>query len=364
MSDPRRPAAFRIEPAAPAAPNRKNEAETPRRPRAIKVDEGVTITPAEIDVFDSLEPVVAAPPPPAAAPRRRSWLGTIFFTAFGLLASLAVGLWVDRLIRDIFSRADWLGWLGAVLAAAAALALLAILTRELYALSRLASVEKMRRRGEEAYKQDDARASRAVISELSSLLASHPDTAAGRQRLKELEDDIIDGRDLLRIAEKELLAPLDARAQKLVLDAAKRVSLVTAVSPRALMDVGYVIFEAARLLRRLSELYCGRPGFLGFLRLSRSVLTHLAVTGSMAMGDTIVQQIVGHGIAARLSARLGEGVVNGMMTARIGLAAISAVRPLSFRAVERPGMGDFLKALTQFAAKSENVNADRRTGAS
>jgi len=350
MSQPRRPAAFRIDPAPAEVTEQARE--NGRKPRAIRVDESVKITPAEIDVFDTLEPAASAPPP-AIAPKRRSRLGTVFFTALGMLVSLAAGLWADRLIRDLFSRSDWLGWLGTVLVAAVALALIAIVAREAFAVMRLASVEKMRRRSDDAYERDDPKEARAVIADLSALLASHADTAAGRERLKQLEGDIIDGRDLLRIAEKELLIPLDKRAQKLVLDAAKRVSVVTAVSPRALMDIGYVVFEVVRLLRRLAELYCGRPGFFGFLRLSRNVLAHLAVTGSMALGDGIVQQVVGHGLAARLSARLGEGVVNGMMTARIGIAAISAIRPLSFRAVERPGVGDFVKALTQFAAKSD-----------
>lgn len=358
MSNQRRPAAFRIEPAS-TDPHSEEMPTGPRKPRAMNADEAV-VMPAEIDVFEALEPA-AAPPPPATTPKRRSRLGAIFVAAASLLVSLALGLWVDRLIRDLFSRADWLGWLAAGLAAVALLALLTILARELLALSRLSSVEKMRRRADDAFERDDIRAARSLVADLSSLLASHAETAAGRRHLKELEGDIIDGRDLLRIAEREMLAPIDKRAQKLVLDAAKRVSVVTAVSPRALMDVGYVIFEAARLIRRLSELYCGRPGFFGFLRLSRNVLAHLAVTGSMAMGDTLVQQLVGHGIAARLSARLGEGVVNGMMTARIGLAAIAAIRPLSFRAVERPGMGDFLKALTQFAGRSDKPGA-KRTG--
>jgi putative membrane protein len=42
-------------------------------------------------------------------------------------------------------------------------------------------------------------------------------------------------------------------------------------------------------------------------------------------------------------------VVNGMMTARIGVAAMETVRPLPFTALKRPGMGDFLAALTAFA---------------
>ena len=111
------------------------------------------------------------------------------------------------------------------------------------------------------------------------------------------------------------------------------------------------MFEAGRLIRRLAELYGGRPGTLGFFRLARDVLAHLAVTGSIAVGDSFVQQIVGHGLAARLSAKLGEGVVNGMMTARIGLAAMETARPLPFSAARRPGMSDFLSALTAFATR-------------
>jgi putative membrane protein len=39
------------------------------------------------------------------------------------------------------------------------------------------------------------------------------------------------------------------------------------------------------------------------------------------------------------------------MTARIGIAAMETARPLPFSAVKRPGMGDFLSALTAFATR-------------
>ncbi|RUY11697.1 DUF697 domain-containing protein, partial [Mesorhizobium sp. M7A.F.Ca.US.005.03.2.1] len=64
---------------------------------------------------------------------------------------------------------------------------------------------------------------------------------------------------------------------------------------------------------------------------------------------------VGHGLAARLSAKLGEGVVNGMMTARIGIAAMETARPLPFSAAKRPGLGDFLSALTSFATRKDGA---------
>ena len=77
---------------------------------------------------------------------------------------------------------------------------------------------------------------------------------------------------------------------------------------------------------------------------------------TVAAGDSLVQQLIGHGLAARLSAKLGEGVVNGMMTVRIGIAAMETARPLPFSAVKRPGLGDFLSALTSFATKGRDAS--------
>ncbi|GHD10031.1 UPF0283 membrane protein [Tianweitania populi] len=340
---PRRPASFPIT-AEPEAPLHVEAA--PRRPRAI-VDTSA-VRAAEHDIFDEPD-VVTAPPPPATAKRRRSPLAAIFLSAFGAFVSLAVGLWAESIIRDLFARTQWLGWLAAALAGTAALALLAILLREVIALRRLKSMEVFRSRGIAVIANNDTKGARALVQDLSSFLSAKPETAAGRRMLNDLRDDVIDGADLMRLAETELLTPLDQRAQLMILDAAKRVSLVTAVSPRALVDLAYVIFEAGRLIRRIADLYGGRPGTLGFIRIARDVLAHLAVTGTVAFGDSLVHQLVGQGLAARLSARLGEGVVNGMMTARIGLAAMETARPLPFNAVRRPGIGDFLAALSAFA---------------
>ena len=348
MTTPRKPAAFRVETPAPL-PEKKPV--TARKPRAVPSDTAI-VMPDEVDIFDDAALVDAAPPLPSPS-KRRSWLATMFFGAVGVLVSLALGLWADGLVRELFARNEWLGWFAAGAAALAVLAAIVLLSREMLALARLSSVDRLRADAEKAIANDDPDGARRVVSHLVSLMAHRPETAAGRKALDELRDEIVDGAALVKYAEVEVLGTLDERATALVLDAAKRVSMVTAISPRALVDIAYVIFESGRLVRRIAELYGGRPGTLGFFRLARSVLSHLAVTGSMAVGDSFVQQIVGHGLAARLSAKLGEGVVNGMMTARIGLAAMDTARPLPFVARKRPGIGDFLSALTSFAKSRE-----------
>lgn len=349
MKTPRKPVAFRIDPARPdpAANSLPGQLEGKAR-KPVSASPAMLVE-SDDDIFDQAEAMATQPPSPAAV--RRSIIGAVLAGSFGILVSLALGLWTDRLIRDLFARADWLGWLALAAAIAAIIALLIVFTREMLGLFRLASVEKLSARAAAAIAANDSGAARAIVAELTRLVAASPETARGRRNLEELRDDIIDGRDLLVLAEKEILAPLDARATVLILDAAKRVSVVTAVSPRAVVDIAYVVFETGRLIRRLANLYGGRPGTLGFFRLTRNILAHLAVTGSIAVGDSFVQQIVGQGLAARLSARLGEGVINGMMTARIGLAAMDSVRPLPFTAVKRPGMGHFLSALTPLDSK-------------
>jgi putative membrane protein len=78
------------------------------------------------------------------------------------------------------------------------------------------------------------------------------------------------------------------------------------------------------------------------LRLLRHVISHLVLTGGLATSDSLIQQLLGHGIAAKLSARLGEGLLNGLLTARLGLATIDVVRPLPFAALPRPTLSDLM----------------------
>ncbi len=326
MSEPRRPVAFRLDDPDVFVDARSDGDDKQHTPRAVVVR-------PETD-FE------AAAAPPAFAPRRRFSWGTLLGAAAAVLALLAGGLAVNALIYRLFAHTEWLGWTGVAAAGVAALALLAIVVREVRGLLRFAEVEKMRARAAAAIAADDRDAARALARELIAFSRVSPWQARGRANLEPHLDDIIDGADLVRLTEREMMAPLDREARRMVSTAAKRVSLVTAVSPRAAVDMAFVLFTAVRLMRSLAELYGGRPGTLGMIRLVKLVVTHLAVTGSVAASDSLVQQMLGHGIAAKLSARLGEGVLNGLLTARLGLAAIEVTRPLPFVALPPPSVSD------------------------
>jgi putative membrane protein len=281
--------------------------------------------------------------------RGMGWFGRIAWGAGGLLLSLALGLLADQLIRDLFARYQWLGWAGIVILATFLLALLAIIAREMWALRRLHTLDQLRRDAAAALLSDRRQDGRNVAAELARLYANRPDLAASRAALATHATDIFDGSEIVRYAERTLMTPLDRRARALTAASARRVALVTAISPRALVDIAFVVFESVRLAGAIAALYGARPGFFGFVRLTGAVLSHLAVTGGLVLTDGIIEQLVGQGVAARISQRLGEGVVNGLMTVRVGIAAARVVRPLPYDIAPPPQVKDFIAELVRVA---------------
>jgi putative membrane protein len=315
-----------------------------RRPGAFRLDNPAVEAAGE-PAFEALEPDAEADAVRAvdmiAHPRQRGvrWAAVALSTG-GSLIALWLALTFDSLVRGLFAWVGWVGWLSIALACAFLLAIAVIIGRELAGLFRLKQLARFRLQSDEAILKNDRHAAVATLRSLIALYGDRPDTARGRRLVAENLGEIIDGRDLLVIAERNLITPLDERAKRLVSAAARRVAVVTAVSPRAVFDLIFVLWESVRLIRGVADLYGGRPGAFGLFRLTKAVLSHLAVTGSIAIGDTLLQQLVGHGVAGRLSAKLGEGVVNGLMTARIGLSAMDVCRPLPFLVAERPQLRD------------------------
>jgi putative membrane protein len=317
-----------------------------RAPRAA-APQSVELTP---DIFDTVdEPAQSITP----RPRRSFPFVTLLVSALSLLASLWLAQAVTALVTSLFVVRPELGWFAAALAVIAVLALLGVVIREAVALSRLSANTALQNAAGAAHAANDAQGARKSVDALLALSKPLARAGNGRASFQSADRQFLSARDMIELAESTIVAPLDDAARRAVIDAAKRVSVVTAVSPRALVDVGYVLFENARLIRFVAETYGCRPGFFGFMRLARATLAHLAVTGVVAMGDTLVQQIVGHGLAARISARLGEGVLNGVMTARIGFAAMDVARPLPFIACDRPGVQSALSEITGGARNGE-----------
>lgn len=330
-------------------PTARTPTARPRPPRAFEPDDpGLVVAPPPV-----VEPAAASPERAAnelalRVPTRvdlaRTWRwGTLFVSAAMALSSLALTLWFTRFVSITLAREDGIGWLAAGLLGLMALAAVAALLRELIGLFRLARITRLRRDSDSARHDQDKPLAVSVVRRLKGLLAGREELAWGVKRMAEHERDVLSATELLRLADRELVVPLDRDARRAVVHSAKRIATVTAMSPWALLTTGFVLFENLGMLRRIATIYGGRPGFSGSVRLGRLVVTHIILTGGIALTDDLLHQFLGQDLVRRLSQRLGEGVFNGTLTARVGTAALSVCRPLPFLETPEPRLRDVVK---------------------
>lgn len=292
--------------------------------------------PATTDAQDLARPTLAD-----LTERGLRW-GAVLTCALAGAAALGASASFARLVAAALLREDWIGWTTLALLLVASLAGLMIILRELIGFAQLARLSRIRAEVAKALAEGDAAREKRAALRLAGLYARRPQQVWSVRRFREHARDVHDAGELLALAEREMVAPLDHVARRSITRSAKRVATVTAMSPMALIAVSYVLIENLRLMRALAALYGGRPGFFGLMRLSHLVLAHLLATGGVALTDDLLGQFLGQDILRRLSRRLGEGAFNGALTARVGIAAIAVARPLPFRAVKPPRVRDVL----------------------
>ncbi|RBO53503.1 TIGR01620 family protein [Rhodovulum sp. BSW8] len=283
----------------------------------------------------------------ALAARRPSRLARFFWSSFVALLGFVISVAAWNFVFGLFERNQILGTIALTLVGLVALAVLLIALREMAAFARLRRLDTLHHEAEAAIGANDVKAARALVDRLTGFYAAREDTRWGRARLAERRDEIFDADGLMGLAERELLLPLDAAATREIEAAARQVATITAIVPLALADLLTALTANLRMIRRVAEIYGGRGGVLGSIRLARAVMTHLVATGAVAVGDDMIGSIAGGGMLAKVSRRFGEGVVNGALTARVGVAAMEVCRPLPFREARRPSVSALVKrALT------------------
>lgn len=284
---------------------------------------------------DARAPVRLPPPRGSALSRLAGW-------AFGLLFGFVISVAAWDFVTALLSRNSVLGTVATVLVGFAVLMALALAIREAAGFARIARIDDLRQKADAALVAADTRAAREVLRGVERLYAGRPELEAARLRLTGRGAEQFDADGLLGLAETGLLAPLDQAARREIETATRQVAMVTALVPLALADVATALYANLRMIRRIASLYGGRSGTLGSLRLMRGVFGHLIATGALAAGDDLIHSVAGGGMLSKISRRFGEGVVNGALTARVGVAAMEVCRPLPFRAAPKPKVSNLV----------------------
>ena len=81
----------------------------------------------------------------------------------------------------------------------------------------------------------------------------------------------------------------------------------------------------------------------------------------MAVGDDLIHSVAGGGLLSKISRRVGEGVINGALTARVGVAAIEVCRPLPFSALPKPKVSNLVsRGLAGLFGRTPNADVSER----
>ncbi|PTX54369.1 putative membrane protein [Litoreibacter ponti] len=319
-----------------------------KRPVVIELDAPPEQTPATAPPLPEERPQGRAMQSVAAVVTRKpSRLARFFWSSLLALVGFVTSVAAWDFVTGLIERSPILGTIAVCLTGLFVFALLLVAGKEWLALGRLKKIDGLRAEAEAALAGQDLKAARAVRARMMTLYANRPELEAGRAALLAREGDSFDADAVFAAAEAHLLIPLDAQAMREVEAAARQVATVTAIVPLALADLIAALTANLRMIRRVAEIYGGRSGTLGSWRLTRAVLTHLVATGAVAVGDDLVGSIAGGGILSRVSRRFGEGIINGALTARVGVAAMDVCRPLPYVSTDRPSVtGMVRRAMT------------------
>ncbi|PRZ50286.1 YcjF family protein [Tritonibacter scottomollicae] len=273
--------------------------------------------------------------------RRSGWGGWIWAGVAGLITTIvSVAAW--DYATSLLDRIPVLGLIVSAALIGLALAALLFCLRELAAVARVRRVDDLRQACAKA-RTGTLKEAQTQVAALQRFYAGRADLEWAQRNLSDRKAELLDADALIDLAEAELMRPLDARAVVEVEAAARQVAGVTALVPLALADVLTALVSSLRMIRRIAEIYGGRSGFFSSWRLTRAVLSHLVATGAVAVGDDLLEPVLGASVLSKLSRRFGEGLVNGALTARVGLAAIEVCRPMGFEGAPKPRLGKVLQ---------------------
>lgn len=297
-------------------------------------NEDIKITEDPIDITSDNEEAqnqqAQSPNTKAGATRKSKMISWAFLLLTSLFALFSLWLTATLIstIEELFTRQDLIGWAALTFGFIALLSIIVLITKEVFSLFKLKKLGKLQSKATQIYENNELKPARKYSHHIKQLYSGTPKRNWILSRLKDQETTIMDGRELIELIDVEIGAPLDKEVQKIISDTAKKVSIITAVAPGPFIDMAAVTVLNISMIRKIAAIYGVRPGLWGLSRLGRNVLAHLALSGGIAMTSDLLQPIIGSGIAAKLSKKLGEGMFNGALTIRIGISAQEITRPI------------------------------------
>ncbi|WP_419571836.1 TIGR01620 family protein [Rheinheimera sp.] len=290
----------------------------------------------KVDDFVETQPEPAGP---AVQPSRSlaRWL------ALSLLSVSAYGVWqlIDTLLQLVRQPGP-----GTFFSAAVALSLtglvLFLLGREYRLWRRLQQGAKWQQSAERISQSMQYGEALPLCEQMVRQLPAMPATEQLFRRQVRAEHS---DKEVLQLFDLTVLKPLDKQVQQQIHQAAADTSLAVALSPFVLADLLLVLWRSSRMLRQIAESYGASVGQLRSLLLIKRLFASLVWAGGSELALDLSADFIGTELTSRLSARAGQGLIAGLLVARLGLAAQHLLRPVPLPEQEKLSLSQLGRAL-------------------
>ncbi|MEZ8726268.1 YcjF family protein [Vibrio cyclitrophicus] len=272
--------------------------------------------------------------------KKKKWFTSGLLVAFsGLVGWQAV----DSVITAI-QTADWLalGWAGFI-AAIASLGLGAI-GKELWKLRSLKDHFSVQEQSEELLQSQSVGKGKAFcehIAKQGGIVAESPSYDKWRNSINPAHSDaeVLDMYDALVVSHQ------DKVATQIVTKFSTESAALVAVSPLAAADMLLVAWRNFTMIDKLADVYGIELGYWSRIKLFKLVLINMAAAGASELAIDASMDLVSMDLAGKISARAGQGLGVGILTARLGLKAMTLLRPMPWHKERKVKLSDLRKAV-------------------
>ena len=199
-------------------------------------------------------------------------------------------------------------------------------------LRTLAEVDRLRERARSILDGGDELdlAAPDLVAALARHYAGHPQLGPVLDTFEDRVDSSLPARWQVEQLSTQVFAPLDQVAFAMVKRHAQQAALLAMLTRLPLIDLLIALWRSLALVRQVARTYGGRPGTVGMWRLWRGVLRNVVFAPVSEVAADTLSQVLGGGVAARISGQAAQGLGMGLLIGRLGLEAIRACRPLPF----------------------------------
>ena len=322
-----------------------------------------TLKPGDIEILqpepDGTVPAALAPAEVAAEGKPRPWL-KLFLGAAGAFALGVVGLDAFDYAQGLFARSVWLGGGFSLLLVLTAIGAIGVVGREVISLRRLAKVENLRIEGERLMTSEAHGQAEDFVRKVEKLYRDRPELDQPIWRFHDQASDALNDRERLELFAGTVFEPIDKEAYQIVKRSGRDIGVLTALTPIGALDSLIVMVRTVTMMRSIARLYGVRPGLSATIRLAKRGVRNIVIAGVGELVSHAAVETAGASLLKMLSARAGQGAVNGLLAARIGLSVMQICRPIPFAENALPSMKRLRsEIMTELTGSKDGTPEDR-----